>query len=60
MIEILLKHTYLNAIGFAGRKFNFSNEKLYYFGGDTWPLKISEIKSVDFLETYHGVLYKRY
>jgi len=56
LVETLLNNRHLGAVGFAGRSFwpnPFYN--LLLFKSGAW-----RITQVDFLETYHGVLYKRH
>lgn len=55
IIETLLKYKNLGAVGFAGRKFNSKNKILHFIINNSK----NKIDTVDFLETYHGVLYKR-
>lgn len=59
IIETLLKYKDLKAVGFAGEKYNPKTKKLYYSGNNFFLIRVSEVQNADFLEAFHGVLYKR-
>lgn len=59
IIETLLKYKHLKAVGFVGEKYNPRTNKLYYLGSDLFLIRVFDVQYVDFLEGFHGVLYKR-